>query len=477
MPRRVTIGPLALPTLMGDLKETLGDQLETVGAGVVPGERRPRPFPLSIPIHGDVTDGTDRFKMGNRLRRQVRALMENSQARLEGLYLAFSPDPELNGWLLVGGGELAYANGGISLADYKLELTDCYKVANLRTHRPARRLVVIDRRLATTARDYLGTLYGAGFAASTAVARHYLPVGVTDVALGSTRYSPILSTLVTADGSLSFADGLTDGDIIDFSQSEADMPRAGVRILDRQRSVVEANWEQVYGPDQPLTAAGIPVIENAVCRCQFTGVAMDVQSWTGSAWSTDATVTLPAGISSVSTAVVEWTPERAVLTLTGAATAGRAQIFVTLQRGWSGPRVECYIDNISGTAVASLSVFAKSVGDATLQRSDGTFAITTGTNLGAFTGLQPWALLLGPGTDRAVHVSVVSEMVVLAGAALSGREGVTASGSAAPSPPDSGRYVSLWIGLGPRATGAADATAHGQRGLTDARAVPELVAR
>ena len=185
--RRVALGPLALPTLMGELKETLGDQLETVGAGVAPGERRPRPFPLSIPIHGAVTDGVDRFAMGNRLRRQIRALMENSQARLEGLYLAFSPDPELNGWLLIGGGDLAYAQGGISLADYKLELTDCYKVANLRTHRPARRVVAIDRRLATTQLDYLGTLYSTGFAAKSAVARHYLPVGVSDPTAGASR--------------------------------------------------------------------------------------------------------------------------------------------------------------------------------------------------------------------------------------------------------------------------------------------------
>lgn len=475
MARRVTLGPLALPTLMGELKETLGDQLETVGAGVVPGERRPRPFALSIPIHGDVADGAARFAMGNRLRRQVRALMENSQARLEGLYLAFSPDPELNGWLLIGGGELAYASGGIALADYKLELTDCYRVANLRTHRPARRLVALDRRLATTPRDYLGTLYSTDFAAYTAVARHYLPVGATDPTAGSTRRPLFPGTLVTADGSLSFVDGLTDGDIIDFAQGEADMPRAGVRVLDRQGSTVESNWEQVYGPDQPLTAGGIPTVENAVCRCVVapsTGY-VDVQSWTGSAWSTDATVRPATNIAIQGARVLEWTPERAVLLIGGVAGV-RVQMFVTLERGWTGPRVECYADQDEGAATAELYVHVKSSGTTTLTRSDGSVTIQPGLYYGTFASRAPWALLQGPGTDRAVHLAVVQAGAELTGTAgptgtaVSGRNGVRAGAL---------QYVSLWVGLGLAASGVADATAHGQRGLIDARAIPELVAR
>lgn len=476
MARVVTLGPLALPTLMGDVKETLGDQLETVGAGVLAGERRPRPFTVSIPIHGDMTDA-DRFLMGERLRRQVRALIENSRARLEGLYMAFSPDPELNGWLLVGGGDLSYARGGISLADFQLELSDCYKVANQRTHRPARRVIALDRRLATTARDILGTVFSTQYAAVTPIARHYLPVGISDAVIGSTRTPVVTTALVTSDGSLAYVDGLIDGDVVDFEQAETDIPRAGVRILDRRGApATEASWEQVYGPDQPMTAGDIPVMDNGLVRLVFTFATglVDVQGWTGSAWVTDATVApLVTGMTVTRARVVEWTPERAVIAITGLSGSGgstvRHEVFISLQRGWTGPRFEAYADAIGATGTAQLTVYAKSTGDSTAQRdSGGAVAITNGATVGGSFNNKPWVLLLGPGTDRAVHVAVIQTTPTLTGALMSSREGITFANN---------DYVSVWVGLGARATGVADATAHGQRGLIEARVVPELVAR
>lgn len=475
MARVVMLGPIALPTLMGDIQETIGDQLETIGAGVVAGDRRPRTFPVTIPVHGDTTDGSNRFVMGNRLRRQVRALIENSQARLQGLYLAFSPDPEQNGWLLVGGGDLAYADGGIALADFKLELTDCYRIANQRTHRPARRVVASDRRLNTTARDILEILYSSDFSGTTPIARHYLPAGITDPVIGATRSPLAVTALATTDGSLSYAEGLTDGNVVDFEQGETDIPRAGVRILDRQNQpATEALWEQVYGPDQPLTAGDIPVIDNGLVRCVFTFATglFDVQTWTGSAWAMVATVApLVTGFATVRARVVEWTPERAVIAVTGTSSSGtlRHEIFITLQRGWTGPRVECYSDIAGGSTTAQFTVYSKSTGTSTVQRSSGTTTITSGGAVGTFSGLQPWALLLGPGTDGAIWLAAVqAAALTLTGAIMNSRGGVTASAA---------DYASLWLGIGPRASGVADATAHGQRGLIDSRVVPELVAR
>ncbi|MEJ7784754.1 MAG: hypothetical protein WKF96_08125, partial [Solirubrobacteraceae bacterium] len=232
------------------------------------------------------------------------------------------------------------------------------------------------------------------------------------------------------------------------------------------------NWEQVFGADQPLTAGDIPIMENALCRCVFEPATgrFDVQAWTGSAWVMDATVApLGAVFSTWGAAVVEWTPERGVLILTARADSGtRAQMFVTLQRGWSGPRVDYYLASVSGTRLADVAVYARSAGDATLQRSSGTVAIVTGASLGTFAALAPWALLLGPGTDRAIHLAVLQAGLELIGSTFNSREGVIARADS---------YVSLWVGLGDRATGAADAAAHGERGLYDCRSVPELVGR
>lgn len=469
--RRVSLGPITLPTLMGDLKETLGDQLETVGAGVVAGERRPRAFPLTIPIHGDPGDGAARFDMGNALRRQVRALIENSDARLQGLYLAFSPDPELNGWLLVGGGELTYGPGGISLADYRLELSDCYKVANLRTHRPARRLTATDRRLATTPRDTLGLLYSADFAASSATTRHYLGVGITDAVSAVTRAPVTVATVTTRDGALSYRDSSVDGDIVDFEQAETDMAKAIVRAYDQHDSADEEDWEAVYGPDQPLV--GMLLLDNAVCRVapDTTTGRIDVQAWTGSAWVTDATIAHISGATGFRARLVAWTTERAVLCITSTLSSGvRGEMYVTLQRGWSGPRVEQYAVNAAGSATAHINVYAKSSGDATYQRSTGSAtAIVSGTSIGTFSGLAPWVALVGPGTDRGVSLAVLQAAVNLRGAILSGREGLTFESATS--------YASVTVGLGARATAAADAAALGALNLTDAQAIPELVGR
>jgi hypothetical protein len=468
--RLVSVGPIILPTLKGDITETLGDQLETIGAGVVPGERRPRALSLTIPIRGDYLH-TDRRDAGLRLRRQVRALMENAPARLQGLYLTWAVDPEQNGWLLIGGADLKHATGGITFADFELELSDCYRVANIRTHRPARRLIAIDRRLATTPRDILGELFSTDFASSTATTRHHLGVAISDPVSGATRAPVTTSTITTRDGALAYADAGLDGDVVDFEQAEVDMHDAIVRLYDTHGSAIETDWEPVYGPDQPVY--GVPVLDNAVCRVVpaiATG-QLDVQSWTGSAWQTDATVTHPTGATTFRSRVVEWTSERAVICITSTLSAGtRGELYITLQRGWSGPRVELYATNAAGNATASLNVHARTSGDSTYQRSTGgATAIVSGTSIGTFTGLAPWVTLVGPGTDRGVALAVLQQALNLRGAILSGREGLAFESSTG--------YVSVTIGLGARASAATDAGVLGALNLTDARAVPDVVAR
>lgn len=468
----VTLGPLALPMLKGEITETVGDQLETVGTGVVAGDRGARPLTLRIPLRGDRLDPA-RWEAGLRLRRQVRALLENSLARMQGLYLNWSVDPELNGWLLIGGGEIKYATGGITFADFELELTGCYRIGTRRTHRPARRIVNVDRRLVTTPRDILSTLYSTDFASTAFDFRSYLGVGITDPVAASTRVPAGTTWVVTKDGDLRYSSA-PDGEVIDFEQPEADMHKAIVRIHDTHGSPDEARWGAVYGPDQPIE--GALRVDNAVCRVVpdlATGL-IDVQSWSGSAWVTDATVAHPAGATAFAARVVEWTTERAVLCITSTLydewSTPRGEMYISLQRGWSGPRIELYAKNAQGSATASLNVYAKSSGEATYQRSDNIpTAIVSGTSIGTFTGLQPWVALLGPGTDPGVSLAVLQEAVNLRGAALSGREGL-----AFESPTG---YVSVTLGIGPRADVVSDATKLGRRNMVDMRTVPELVAR
>lgn len=467
----VQLGPISLPTLKGDITEMMGDQLEVVGAGVAAGERRPRALTLHIPIHADIAVA-NRWDTGLRMRRQIRALIENAPARLQGLYLNWAVDAELNGWLLVGGGDLKYGQGGITFADFELELTDCYRIASTRTHRAARRIIRLDRRTATIARDYLGTLFSTDFSAITATARHYLAVNPTDIRVGSTGAPPTTATISTKDGNLTYIDGSTDGDVIDFEHAEGDMLKAIVRIYDDHGTPgTEASWESVYGPAQPL--AGTPLLDNGICRVipdLATGL-IAVQGWTGSAWVTDATIGHITGATGFAARILEWTTERAVMRLTSLLAAGvRGETYITLQRGWTGPRTELYARNAAGSALATLNVYAKSTGDATWQRSNaGPTAIVSGTSIGTFAGIEPWVALVGPGTDRAVHLAVLQASVTARGAINASREGVAFESATS--------YVSVGIALGARATAAADADLFGGQHLTEASTISELVAR
>lgn len=228
------LGRLYLLTTLDEMKETVGDQLENVGAVAVAGERAPRPFPLVLPVYAGEADD-DPHETGLRLRRQLRSLLRNPRARLEGLYFNWSVDPELNAWLLVGRGEIVDGDGGITFADFKAELGDVVVRGGPRTHRQGRRLEVIDRRLVTTARDYRGTLFSTDFAADTAEARHYLPVGISDlVGAGDQVISP--GFRVAAEGSIPYVDARTPGEAVTFEQPEADRHKGDVVIWDRRPS-------------------------------------------------------------------------------------------------------------------------------------------------------------------------------------------------------------------------------------------------
>jgi hypothetical protein len=272
--RDAFLGRLGFPTILDDLKESVGDALQTVSAGVVPGERSARPFTLSLPVHGS-RDDPDKLVAGLRMGRQVRGLIENPDVRLQGLYLRLDFDSELNGWLLIGAADLEYSDGGPSLGEFKLTFSDCYRIGSRRTHRPARRVDLADRRLSTTPRDTLESIFSTDFAAVAAVARTYLPVdALQPVGYGGVPVAP--AAVPTLRGDLGLLTGRPDGEAIVFDQLEANFGKADVLVLDRGLAPSptytpagdvdpQGNyaWEEVYGTDQPLTDGDVPVLDNA----------------------------------------------------------------------------------------------------------------------------------------------------------------------------------------------------------------------
>ena len=229
----LALGRLLTVTVLEELKESYGDGLDAVGPVLVGPEAKPRPFSLTLPVSGN-GHRTDWYEAGRRLRRQVHGLMENTPARMEGLYLRWDVDPESNGWLLVGGGDLEAQDGGVTFADWKLTLTDCYRVGSLATHRQARRGQMYDRRAAGVPLDTLRRVYGAVFTSVTPLPLIYLPAGASDVTgyngrlpkLGANSVQDAATTApVVADASA--------GEVFSFERPESSFGIGDVVVYNR----------------------------------------------------------------------------------------------------------------------------------------------------------------------------------------------------------------------------------------------------
>lgn len=243
--RDLRLGRLRLVTLTDQIAESIGDELDVDEGGVAIAKRRPRKFSFVIPIHG-ATDPNP-YQLAQRLRRQVRAAMENATYRDGALYMAFTPDPELNGWMSVGSGQIQYKDGGVTFGEYQLELDTAFRIGSLRTHRPARRVELYDRTLPTTFRDARSIITGTDFAAlrGTRTGPYlatgqptYLPVGAMDpLATAAFNYSRALVTTQARagiDGAGSFVTGLQHGNVVSYEQAENQQNLGDVVVWDRQ---------------------------------------------------------------------------------------------------------------------------------------------------------------------------------------------------------------------------------------------------
>lgn len=152
-----------------------------------------------------------------------------------------------------------------------------------------------------------------------------------------------------------------------------------------------AGHDEVYGPSQLLDSpiADVPVIENGLTRVRysivngFPGFALDTWDATLARYvergRINAWQDYPAGTRNlynalVRSSVVEWTPERAVLRVSMLrAGEGRADVYITLQRGWTGPRVEVYARRFDGVSPGVLIGYspAGAAGDSTIVMREG----------------------------------------------------------------------------------------------------------
>lgn len=361
----VRFGRVLLPTLTDEFTENIGRSLGTVGEAVIPGDRSPVTAQYTLPIHGDEGE-TDPSTFGDRMRRQLRSLLNNRLANKQ-IYLQATVDAQLNGWIAVGGGQISYNPGGPTFGEYQLQVTDAYRLGTLQSHRMAKEVRVFDRTLLTTPRDYRKTYFASGGTTPSPV--HYFPVGASDIATDNRSLS--VGTVGSIHGSIPYVTGLANGEGVSFEITEADLLKGDVVIWDRrthtapsytstgdgdpQDTATGYGWEEVYGPDYPLTVGDVPVVANGRCRVRWTsGGSFTVESSSGGAYGGGGSV--GTGGSALSGArVVEWTPDHAIIACDFTGGPGRVTTYITLRRGWAGPLVESYGFNTGGFSAPSVS--------------------------------------------------------------------------------------------------------------------------
>lgn len=486
----ITIGRLSIDD-PESFPESVGEQVARVGGVPVPGGRQG--LETSIGLTSFPSTSGDVAADRQRVRRQLRGLLNNLPMRLAGVYVLWDQDTELSGWYVPGTATIDVADvGALYSAFWKISGLNIALVGRRRTHRRGVVTYLRDRRTSTTPRDFLSRIYSTDFSSLTPVARTWLPSSATDV----TVQSATSLTLTTARSGYGFSSlqavvGGTDLSVLSFEQAEASRNLGDVVIYDRQGTLTaptsgpNAAWEEVYGPDHPLTASDVPVLDNSLCRVRYDATNTDgfiIDRWTGSAWLEVGKVLIErVGTSTaycdtlVSANVVEWTPERAVVHVVmnvAADSFSREDVYITLQRGWNGPRFEVYPAPKTGgvAAGAGVAVFRVDAAsgtdtankyDASLQTTTGSPSFAAGAiGAGTFTG-ENWVVMRRS----------TLQAIILAGL-QAGASGRTENGSAAYGAARNGisirsastaAYVSAHLGINAASTTDAIDSVNGQK--------------
>lgn len=390
------IGPLAFTGPSENLGKTLGDALESVGAAIVPTERKPRPLKLKLTVEGDPRE-PDPVAVGDRLRRQVEQLLENRRWLRSGLYVRWTVKDLLAGWVMLGGGDLTETDPGVTFGRYDLELSDLYIVGNPGTHRVGRRLDLADRRGGTVPRDTRGRVYSVDFADTPALAHPLVLPGDAYNGVASSRLARGVvhgATLPRASGGYGVVPSLwqaweaQDGEVVTYMPHpdlhpdpliapthldelgsvrvwDTNLPAAGGNITaDPFTDVGDVDptgygWERVYGAQG--RADRYLAIENGTVRARWLGAGTPDQGLALEWWDQAAgryrlqgqlihTPGETLGNAAAEITVVELTPERGVIQVA----IGPAILRVILQRGWVSARIESYVDLPTATQAAAV---------------------------------------------------------------------------------------------------------------------------
>lgn len=412
--------------------EQVGDPTSDFGGTPVPAPRQALRHAVSLPTFTS-NAAADSVAQRLTIRRQLRSLLNNSPWKLAGFYVTWVADSEQNGWYVPDMGQLVDGGGdgtGLATGWWNLANVVWRSAGKRRTHRRASQLTVQSYLTGLVPRDYLGRIYSTDFSALTPLSVIYLPPGTVDAANSSNYMAvPAISMPAGSDGGqVMIAAGLANLTTVSYEQPEASQTLTGVIAYDRlgaNTSTTEANWSQVFGPDWPWywpntssAAPDTPVLENGYCRVRYD--ATNTPGWRIDAWSSGAWVEqckvcvgrttsgFPYDTVLQSAGLEEYTPERVVMkcvmTVPSDATS-REVVFITLQRGWTGPRFEVY------PAPASVGVNAGAfltLQPAATDGDDGAMAIASGggtnisTALGTgHTGLFATASIVGTMSDNA----------------------------------------------------------------------------
>ena len=450
-----TIGRLGLDD-PESFPESVGEPVARVGATPVPGGRRGLSTSAGLTSFPATTGDTAADRQ--RVRRQLRSLVNNLPMRLQGVYVAWSEDDEQNGWYVPGSANFDVADvSGLTSSFWRFTGVELALVGRRRTHRRATAVYLRDLRDGSTPRDYLKRIYSTDFSDQTALALTWLPSAVTDVVIPNEPL-PTLSTARNGYGgaTLQAIAGTTDLQVVSYDQAEADRNLGDVVIYDRRGTLSlgtngpTAGWEEVYGPDYPLSSSDVPVIENSLARVSYSSTNTDgflIDRWGGSTWVGEGKVLIErittAGTfcnTLVSADVVEWSPDRGVVRAVmevAADAQSREEIYITMQRGWSGPRFEVYPAQRSGGTVAGAGIhfyspvspaatsYARKEDDAGLQTTSAAGNFTPAA-VGASTFNDENWLAFAPGGGT-IQVTMA---VVQAGASGRVENGTDAYGSA-----------------------------------------------
>jgi hypothetical protein len=467
---QVLMGRLRLPQITGTVSESLGDPLDaSVGGGLT---KMGRSYPLAVGVYGMQADLPDPFTVGNRLRRQLRSLMENTMLKAGSIYVVVSVDTEISGWYLIGGVDLAYGDGGVTFADYTIALGDALRIGGVATHRHGRRFIVLDRRLPSSPLDYRCLVYNTAYTAYPGNPIVWLPYNISDVR-NTTRQVPSPGptgtfTSIDADVGKSMQSlQPIDTQVVSFEQADVDVYTGQVVAYDRrgltaptltaagdidpQNPTTGYGWEEVYGSIYPYSAGDAPVIANGICRCRWLGSpGALVVEWNKNtrnvAYTEMARVLFYEELSGstralttlVSAAIAEYSEERVVMRLVVSGSGSLQDVYVTLQRGWSGPRIEQYTTVTSEGATLGLIPFNSGATTLSYRHNGTTTTIATTATLLDYTdsthGDEPWVNLSPVNTTASMVASFTESGMVAAAFADTVAYGATRNGVKLTSP-------------------------------------------